>query len=617
VRSLLSIYDMGVLHRTRGKGLVAPVAAFLQFDALLPEVLSVARASNLGRPAGFVLVTGTGQVLSLGRKYEQELSAIVRKAKSVLGDGQPSIVPTAAARKAKQTGVPAGVYLPFQVNGKRFVLYCDAEVDETFQLPAVQHDSGVCRVSSVLATFLFPDEARAPEAENGAASASGEVFVGTCPLMQAFWNELLVVAKLPDPVLLVGESGTGKEVFAKRLHELSGRSGELIAVNCGGIPVNLIESELFGHVRGAFSDATQRNGLFRAARAGTLFLDEIGELPLPAQSKLLRVIQDRKVRSVGSDEEELVDVRIVAATNRDVDQEVAHGNFRKDLLHRFGPPLCLPPLAARGDDVLDLADILLAKLSERARFAPCARELIRHYGWPGNVRELEIQIRRALARADGESIAASHFSLRATASQTALVEAKSATTPPLSSPPPIQRTLSYVSPGSHRLRQEKRREFVWWIWPRFARALQALGEPSTDACRTALCTALVVASPDGKNKMGAPPKWLQILRERVLLEPSERGPASDLSLEEARRFSQMVLSTLDRDLTVCSVVSAALTLISGSDEGVAALVNREIAKSMRASQPERPEASVVKTNGASLEELAAGTTSASQGTRRR
>jgi two-component system, NtrC family, response regulator HydG len=213
-------------------------------------------------------------------------------------------------------------------------------------------------------------------------------------------------------VLITGESGTGKELVAKALHSLSPRAAApFIALNCAAVPGPLLESELFGHVRGAFTDAKRsRGGLFAQAGAGTIFLDEIGEMPIEMQTKLLRVLQERKVRPVGSDEEIEFECRVVVATNRDLEAEVAAKRFREDLYHRInvvGIPV--PALRERGPDILELAKFFLERICRRANRAtiaisPAAAQKLASYDWPGNVRELENSMERAVALARNNAI---------------------------------------------------------------------------------------------------------------------------------------------------------------------------------------------------------------------
>jgi len=236
--------------------------------------------------------------------------------------------------------------------------------------------------------------------------------LGESPAMQHVFKLMSRLALSDAPVLICGETGTGKELAARGLHERSTRrDGPFVAVNCAAVPENLLESELFGHVRGAFTDARQaRQGLFLEAHGGTLFLDEVAELPLALQAKLLRALQDRKVRPVGSDKEVAFDARLLAATHRDLDSRVEGGQFREDLYYRLNVlQLDLPPLRARGSDVLVLANALLLKIAARTgkqvrSFAPEAARKLLNYAWPGNVRELANVLERAVALAEYDEV---------------------------------------------------------------------------------------------------------------------------------------------------------------------------------------------------------------------
>jgi two-component system response regulator AtoC len=221
------------------------------------------------------------------------------------------------------------------------------------------------------------------------------------------------VAPTPATVLLTGESGTGKELAARAIHEISPRSAmAFVAVNCGAIPAELIESELFGHVRGAFTDASRdKQGLAAEADGGTLFLDEIGELPIALQVKLLRFLEDGEVRRVGDTRAERVDVRVVAATARDLQRAVKEGGFREDLFYRLHVVgIRLPALRERPEDIPALVEHFLAKYRRLRPEAPLrgitpeALEAMLAFRWPGNVRELEHAVERAVVLADGPDI---------------------------------------------------------------------------------------------------------------------------------------------------------------------------------------------------------------------
>ena len=232
--------------------------------------------------------------------------------------------------------------------------------------------------------------------------------IGSCPQMMELFRRIRKVALTNSTVLINGESGTGKELVAKAIHKLSSRcDNEMISVNCAAIPENLIESELFGHEKGAFTGATAtRTGLVEAAHGSTLFLDEIGELPLEAQARLLRVLQESEIRKVGSVQSKKVDVRLVVATHRDLKQLVVDGLFREDLYYRINvKTLLIPLLRDRGNDILELADAILIRTCKRLKtpvlsFADSASQAIAKYPWPGNVRELENAIERAVVLAE-------------------------------------------------------------------------------------------------------------------------------------------------------------------------------------------------------------------------
>lgn len=265
-----------------------------------------------------------------------------------------------------------------------------------------------------VAKIISAKEIRKP-AVNGASQAHEppvEDMIGSCPQMLELFRRIRKVALTDSTVLINGESGTGKELVARAIHNLSNRRDrEMISVNCAAIPENLIESELFGHEKGSFTGATAtRTGLVEAADVSTLFLDEIGELPLEAQARLLRVLQESEIRKVGSVQSKKVDVRLVAATHRDLKQLVEDGYFREDLYYRINVmALVIPPLKERGNDILQLADVILERTCTRLKkprleFSKDATAAIAIYPWPGNVRELENAIERAVVLAESNQI---------------------------------------------------------------------------------------------------------------------------------------------------------------------------------------------------------------------
>jgi len=237
--------------------------------------------------------------------------------------------------------------------------------------------------------------------------------------MQKVFELAAKVARYDTTVLIVGESGTGKELVARALHQASPRRAKpMVPVNCGGIPESLLESELFGHVKGAFTGADHtKRGLFEEADGGTIFLDEIGEMPVSLQVKLLRVLQESEIRPVGHTRDRKVDVRVVAATSRDIPEMVSGGDFREDLFYRLNViSIELPPLRDRSEDIPLLCRHFIARLNESLNRSvtgvePAAMSMLLQHQWPGNVRELENAIERAMVLADDDWLKAEYFSL--------------------------------------------------------------------------------------------------------------------------------------------------------------------------------------------------------------
>jgi len=239
-----------------------------------------------------------------------------------------------------------------------------------------------------------------------------DVIIGGAGWIKDLYERISMVAPTDVTIAIYGESGTGKELVARTIHNLSQRhESQFVVVNCAAIPESLLEDELFGHVKGAFTDASKdREGLFSAADGGTLFLDEIGEMPLSLQVKILRVLQSQEFRRIGDDRDTKVDVRLITATNRDLEQAVAAGVFRQDLYYRINVfPMALPPLRERREDIALLAHHFLlkhrTKVGKRIEgFTPAALTKLTAYDFPGNVRELENKVHHALVLAQGESI---------------------------------------------------------------------------------------------------------------------------------------------------------------------------------------------------------------------
>jgi len=271
-------------------------------------------------------------------------------------------------------------------------------------------------------TRALEREVRELRREVAQRASPGERLVGKSPVLLEIFKTIGKVASSDVPVLITGESGTGKELVARALHAASARTeAPFVALNAAAIPRELLESELFGHERGAFTGAVEaRAGRFREADRGTLFLDEIGDMPLELQAKLLRVLQSGELTPVGGRRTEHVDVRILAATHRDLDAEVREGRFREDLLYRLRVvPIELPPLRERPEDIPILAEHFVARYADELGTGPrwLADETNRHlsaYTWPGNVRELENAVKRALVLSSGEVLAPDDFAFLST-----------------------------------------------------------------------------------------------------------------------------------------------------------------------------------------------------------
>jgi two-component system response regulator HydG len=285
--------------------------------------------------------------------------------------------------------------------------YLAKPIDLDELLSVVQHATGLAASTGVRLTSEKP-------LPTGIIARSGA--------MQSLFRDTALVAVSESRVLISGESGVGKEVLADVIHAWSARhAGPLVKVNCAAIPENLLESELFGHEKGAFTGATSaRIGRFEQATGGTLFLDEIAELSLPLQAKLLRAIQEGRIHRVGSNREIQANARILAASNRNLEEEVKHGRFREDLFYRLNViELVIPPLRERKEDILFLATRFLEEFSHgRCRLSPAVTECLLQYQWPGNVRELRNVMERAALLARGELILPEQLTPRLRANST-------------------------------------------------------------------------------------------------------------------------------------------------------------------------------------------------------
>ncbi|MGZ8290249.1 MAG: sigma-54-dependent transcriptional regulator [Telluria sp.] len=284
--------------------------------------------------------------------------------------------------------------------------------------------------------------APAPEQSSVAAGSAASRLIGDSPAMQALRAQIGRLARSMAPISITGESGSGKELAAREIHAQSSRAARpFIAVNCGAIPEALMEAEFFGYRKGAFTGAAEdRDGFFQAANGGTLMLDEVADLPLAMQVKLLRAIQERRVRKIGATAEEPVDVRLISATHQDLAKCVETGKFRQDLFYRLNViELSLPPLRERLDDLGVLADTVLNRLAGpgKARLGPGVLETLSAYSFPGNVRELENVLERALAFADDGVIEVGDLSLKSARPGEPAQTAEAVPAPPPVQPVPV------------------------------------------------------------------------------------------------------------------------------------------------------------------------------------
>jgi DNA-binding NtrC family response regulator len=318
----------------------------------------------------------------------------------VVLDADPALTPAGVRELTAAGGNPRVVLVAAGGDGIALAARCGAADVVMRPLTAAEL---AFRIGRVPAGDLRGDKRR---------PRKSDIIIGTGPWIKGLYDRIAMVAATDATVAIFGESGTGKELVARTIHTSSPRhDAPFVVVNCAAIPEALLEDELFGHVRGAFTDATRdREGLLAAAHTGTLFLDEIGELPLPLQGKLLRVLQSQEFRRIGDDQDRRVDVRIVTATNRDLDQLVAHGSFRQDLYYRINVfPMHLPPLRDRPEDIALLVHHFISKYRGRLGkpvdgITPGALRRFAAYDFPGNVRELENKVHQAMVVAEGPMI---------------------------------------------------------------------------------------------------------------------------------------------------------------------------------------------------------------------
>jgi len=387
-------------------------------DALMDAVIEITNADK-----GFlILLEGESMEVKVARNLNREniadavsqlsdsiIAKVVRSRRPVIVSDAMSDDEFASAKSVMHLKVSSVICVPLLDRGRLLgLIYVgndsirDLFQDQTLRVLTVFSSQASLIVSNaLLLNELRIDNRRLSERLE--QYRFGEI-VGTSPPMQSVFRKVEKIAPTDISVMITGETGTGKELIAREIHNRSPRTGKpFVTVNCGAIPENLLESELFGHIKGAFTGAVaNKQGKFQAADGGTLFLDEIGEMPIELQVKLLRAIQEKVVYRVGDTRPETCDIRILAATNRDLEKEIAGGRFREDLFYRLNVVAVeLPPLRVRGDDVLVIARYLLSRYSREydakvKGFSPNAAVAIRKHNWPGNIRELENRIKKAI-----------------------------------------------------------------------------------------------------------------------------------------------------------------------------------------------------------------------------
>lgn len=417
---------------------VAGLKKLVAFSRMLAQESSLERTFSLllesvvemsGAEKGFLIVLRDGErhlaashnvgkeTLDISRVSDSIVERVIREKQAIVVSDAMHDAEFASARSVVDLRLSSVMCVPLTYRNELLgVLYLG---NDNVRNLFAQTDLAVLEIWAGQASVLLSMALRLDELvltnknlrEQLKRASQGDI-LGASVAMKAVFQVLKRVGPKDISVLVTGETGTGKELVAKELHRLSPRAkGAFISINCGAIPEHLLESELFGYKRGAFTGAnTDKVGKFEAADGGTIFLDEIGEMPMPLQVKLLRVLQERSIERVGDVKSRPLDIRVVSATNKNLADEIKAGNFREDLYYRLGEvTLELPPLRERGEDVLQIAQFLLTRYAEqygsRARgFSAGALNLIRSHHWPGNVRELENRIKKAVIMTDRQQL---------------------------------------------------------------------------------------------------------------------------------------------------------------------------------------------------------------------
>ena len=407
------------------------------FSALLASVVEVTGAEK-----GFLIVLRDGvrhlaashnvgkETLDLSRVSDSIVDRVIRDRKSVIVSDAMRDSEFASARSVMELKLTSVMCVPLAYrNDLLGVLYLG---NDNVRNLFAQTDLALLEVFASQAAVILHAAIRLDELvlvnknlrDQLRTTGQGNILGASAPMKEVF-RVLKRVGPSDLSVLVLGETGTGKELVAKELHRLSPRAAKpFVSINCGAIPEHLLESELFGYKRGAFTGAVgDKVGKFEAADGGTIFLDEIGEMPMPLQVKLLRVLQERTIERVGDVKERAIDIRVISATNKRLEEEIAAGHFREDLFYRLNEvAVQLPSLRERGDDILLIAQFLLTRYAEqygaRARgFSAGAINLLKSYAWPGNVRELENRVKKAVIMTDRSQLVPEDLGIVTTAAE--------------------------------------------------------------------------------------------------------------------------------------------------------------------------------------------------------
>jgi len=515
--------------------------------------------------AAFLAPTKAGDmqiVLSIGATGNGERERIQRCATQVAGaravhvcSGEKLVPPERVTELEAGSG---GLYIPWLIDDRSGLLYLGLEDPRALRVTEADYDTECglrAQWLAIVAAVLSVESA----ATSGSAASHERTYgmIGSTPSMRAVFEQIRKLALEDYAVMIRGESGTGKELVANALHNESARkAAKFVAINCSAIPQARWDAELFGSVKGGYTDSIDRKGLFREANGGTVFLDEVAELPMPVQAHFLRVLNDKKVRPVGSDTEIRCDVRLLCATHRNLEEMVDSGAFRPDLYYRLaGGRIDLPPLRERIADIAPLTDALLELLArdQPIRVTAAARTVLSSFTWPGNVRQLENFLRRALTDRSAPS------TLDASDLPAELHTATRAPTMPKGAEGDAKAN------AAQKLNDKHLKLFLSGFFERMARALE-----SNASWHDALLNALV-----DTDARGRPPLWIAAARARINVPEDARGTLlNKLSVDEGAALVDLVEGSMNTTRTLEAYGRCISTILRGSSHGVNDLVKQ-------------------------------------------